>query len=242
MIEQALLLAAGHGSRLRDHVSVPHKALVDIEGEPLLIRTCRNLGWVGLREVVIVTGHRGGELRTAMEEAGNFGVELRFVENADWQCSNGLSVLAAAGELERNYLLMMADHLFDPAMIEQVCNVALAADEVGLAVDYKLDSIFDMDDATKVKTEGGQIVDIGKDIAEFNAVDTGLFACSEALIAGLGEVRISKGDCSVTDGMRVLLERGCFRALDIGAAWWQDIDTPGALAHGAELLRQYQAK
>ena len=239
MIEQALVLAAGHGSRLRDHVSVPHKALVEIEGESLLVRTCRILGRVGLREMVIVTGHRGAELRTAMEEAGELGLELRFVENADWQRSNGLSVLAAARVLERNYLLMMADHLFDPAMIEEMRNVDLAADEVGLAVDYKLDSIFDMDDATKVRLEGERIVEIGKEITDYNAIDTGLFACGAALVACLAEVRAQKGDASLTDGMRVLIERGKFRAMDIGPAWWQDVDTPGALAHGAELLQAH---
>ena len=56
MIDQALILAAGHGSRLRDHVPVTHKALVQIEDEPLLVRTCRMLEQSGLREVVVVTG------------------------------------------------------------------------------------------------------------------------------------------------------------------------------------------
>ena len=239
MIEHALVLAAGHGSRLRDHVSVPHKALVQLEGEPLLLRTCRMLGELGLREITIVTGHESAALRAALEEGSGIAAELNFVENANWQLANGLSVLAAADLLERDYLLMMADHLLDPQMIASMCRVELASGEVVLAVDRKLDAIYDMDDATKVRVEGERIVEIGKEITDFNAVDTGLFACSDALVACLGEVRAQKGDASLTDGMRVLIEREKFRALDIGEAWWQDVDTPGALAHGAKLLQTH---
>ena len=243
MIDQALILAAGHGSRLRDHVQVPHKALVEIEGESLLSRTCRMLEQSGLREIVVVTGHRSAELRAALESVPGLGVELHFVENAHWELSNGLSVLAAAEVLQQRYLLMMADHLFDPAMVARMRDVELADDEVILAVDRKLDAIYDMDDATKVQVEGKvpRIVDIGKEIAQFNAVDTGLFACSGRLVECLYEVKIARGDCSLTDGMKVLLRDATFRAFDIGAAWWQDVDTPGALEHGARLFRTYGA-
>lgn len=241
MIDQALILAAGHGSRLRDHVQVPHKALVEIEGEPLLSRTCRMLGQSGLREIVVVTGHSSVELRAALEAVSGLDAKLSFVENTNWELSNGLSVLAAAEVLARRYLLMMADHLFDPAMVEQMRDVELADDEVILAVDRKLDVIYDMDDATKVQVEGKvqHIVDIGKEIAQFNAVDTGLFACSGRLVECLDEVRTARGDCSLTDGMKLLLRDATFRALDIGAAWWQDVDTPGALEHGARLFRAH---
>ncbi len=142
-----------------------------------------------------------------------------------------------AGTLERNYLLMMADHLLDPDMNASMCRVELAAGEVVLAVDRKLDLIYDMDDATKVRLEGERIVEIGKEITDYNAIDTGLFACGAALVACLAEVRAQQGDASLTDGMRVLIERKKFRALDIGPSWWQDVDTPGALAHGAKLLQ-----
>ena len=241
MIDQALILAAGHGARLRDHVQVPHKALVEIEGEPLLSRTCRMLGQSGLREIVVVTGHSSAELRAALEAVSGLDAELSFVENTNWDLSNGLSVLVAAEVLARRYLLMMADHLFDPAMVEQMRDVELADDEVILAVDRKLDMIYDMDDATKVQVDGKvqHIVDIGKEIAQFNAVDTGLFACSGRLVECLDEVRTARGDCSLTDGMKLLLRDATFRALDIGAAWWQDVDTPGALEHGARLFRAH---
>ena len=236
MIDQALILAAGHGSRLRDHVPVAHKALVQIEGEPLLGRTCRILAQIGLREVVVVTGHCSRAVCAALKEMGDLGIGLRFVENSQWKLSNGISVLAAAEVLAAEYLLLMADHLFDPLMVAQMREVALAPGEVVLAVDRKLDAIYDMDDATKVRLIGERIAAIGKELTHFNGIDTGLFACSPALVAHLSEVAARRGDCSLTDGMRGLIERGRLRALDIGAAWWQDVDTPGALAHGRRLL------
>ena len=124
-------------------------------------------------------------------------------------------------------------------MITAMRGVSLSPGEVVLAVDRKLDAIYDMDDATKVRLEGERIAEIGKELTDFNAVDTGLFACSDTLVARLSEVEARRGDCSLTDGMRALIGQGRLRALDIGAAWWQDVDTPGALAHGIQLLREH---
>ncbi len=238
-MDQALILAAGHGSRLRDHVPVTHKALVQIAGEPLLVRTCRMLEQSGLKEIVVVTGHCGADVCAALNRARGLGVGLRFVENAQWRLANGISVLAATEMLADQFMLLMADHLFDPALIAAMRRVRPSPGEVVLAVDRKLAAIYDMDDATKVRLAGQRIAAIGKELTDFNAVDTGLFACSNALVARLSEVKARRGDCSLTDGMRALIAQGRLRAWDIGAAWWQDVDTPGALAHGMRLLREH---
>jgi 1L-myo-inositol 1-phosphate cytidylyltransferase len=39
------------------------------------------------------------------------------------------------------------------------------------------------------------------------------------------------GDCSLSDGMRLMSQEHKFRAYDIGDSSWQDVDTPEALAH-----------
>ena len=240
MIDQVLILAAGDGSRLRDHVPVEHKGLVEMGGEPLLGRTCRVLGTLGLREAVVVTGHRSSAVQAVLNGMGDLGIALRFVENPQWQLANGISVLVAAEMLADQFLLLMADHLFDPQMLAAMRDVRLGHGEVVLAVDRKLDSIYDMDDATKVRLAGERVAAIGKELTDFNGIDTGLFACSNALVAHLSAVEERRGDCSLTDGMRVLIERGRLCALDIGAAWWQDVDTLGALAHGIGLLRAHE--
>ena len=240
MIDQVLILAAGDGSRLRDHVPVEHKGLVEMGGEPLLGRTCRVLGELGVREAIVVTGHRSSAVQAVLNGMGDLGIALRFVENRQWKLANGISVLAAAEMLAEQFLLLMADHLFDPQMLAAMRGVRLGPGEVVLAVDRKLDSIYDMDDATKVRLAGERVAAIGKELTDFNGVDTGLFACSNALVAHLSAVEARRGDCSLTDGMRVLIERGRLRALDIGAAWWQDVDTLGALAHGVGLLQAHE--
>ena len=106
----------------------------------------------------------------------------------------------------------------------------LAPGEVILAVDPKIDSVFDLDDATKVRREGNRIVDIGKEIANYDALDTGMFLCDPALFGSL-ESATREGNCSLSDGMRELAREGRFRAMEIGEAEWQDVDTPEALNH-----------
>jgi choline kinase len=106
----------------------------------------------------------------------------------------------------------------------------IAEDEVILAVDTNLDRIFDLDDATKVRFERNHVVEIGKQLSGYNALDTGMFLCSPALFSCLETVK-KNGDCSLSDGMRMLAQRGELRAFDIGGRHWQDVDSPQALEH-----------
>ena len=54
----AIVLAAGEGARLGGRA----KGLIEIDDEPLLLRTLRVLSEVGVDEVVVVTGHYRSEL------------------------------------------------------------------------------------------------------------------------------------------------------------------------------------
>ena len=92
-------------------------------------------------------------------------------------------------------------------------------------MDRKLDAIFDMDYATKVRCIADYVIDIGKQLARFDAVDTGMFLCTPAVFSALEQASVN-GNCSLSDGMRILAENRKLRAFDIGDAIWQDVDTP----------------
>ena len=115
-----------------------------------------------------------------------------------------------------------------------------APDEGGLvlAVDRKLDSIYDMDDATKVLTDQGRIVEIHKELQEYDSVDTGLFMCTEALFDEIEKAKRAnpKGDCSLSEGVKALAALGLARVHDVGNGLWQDVDTPGSVSHAKKLF------
>jgi len=132
-------------------------------------------------------------------------------------------------------LLLMADHVFDPQTAKDLMAQSLADDEVMLAVDPNIDRVFDLADATKVCRCGDRIIEIGKDIDRYDALDTGMFLCSSVLFEKLA-CAMKDGNCSLSDGMRQLARERKLCAFEIGEAKWEDLDTPEALAHAERVL------
>jgi 1L-myo-inositol 1-phosphate cytidylyltransferase len=227
-----VIIAAGMGTRLHCDEGLP-KPLLSLGGRPLALRVLDRFAEAGVREAVIVVGYRAQEVEAGIR-GGNPSIPVTFVENPRFKMSNGLSVLAAKPAVgDRSFFLSMADHVFEPSLIRGLRAAPLPADGLVLAVDRKLDQIFDEDDATKVRTEDGRIVEIHKVLPAFDAVDTGLFACTPALFDAIERAAAKRpdGDCSLSDGVKALAAGGRAFVHDIGDGWWQDVDTPEAMAH-----------
>jgi len=237
-VEQCLILAAGNGSRLVSRSSSIPKPLVKVHGMPLLERIIINARTAGIRKFTIVVGYRGEVIRRWCAQRSFADIAITFVENHDYHKDNGISVLKAQNEICEPFLLLMADHIFESRTAKSLLQEPLGKGEVILAVDSNLDSIFDLEDVTKVRRDGDHIVDIGKQIAEYDAFDTGMFLCSPELFEVLESAK-RNDNCSLSDGMRKLGAARRLRAFDIGDASWQDVDTPEALAYTEAVFDQY---
>jgi choline kinase len=130
----------------------------------------------------------------------------------------------------------MADHILSDEMMLLANEHIPPENGATLLVDYKLDEIFDMDDATKVYSQNGKIQSIGKEIKEYNSIDTGVFVCTQQLMDEIRKVYKKQGDASLSDGVQALANKGKMHTLDIGEAYWQDVDTPEMLKHAEKIL------
>ena len=234
-VDQCLILAAGNGSRIASVASGVPKPLVPLRGVPLLEHVMTSSREAGIERFVIVAGYRADLIRRWLSDRSMRGISVTLIENLEYQKANGLSALAAKTELNQPFLLLMSDHIFEPKTARGLLRQPLADDEVILAVDSKIDRVFDLDDATKVQRKANYIVGIGKDLPSYDALDTGMFLCSPALFDRLEAAR-NNGDCSLSDGMRRLAQDWKLRAFDIGDGHWQDVDSPQALAHAEEIF------
>jgi 1L-myo-inositol 1-phosphate cytidylyltransferase len=221
MIPDAVILMAGRGARLG--ASAP-KPLAQLLGRPLISYTFDALAQAGIKRVYAIVGFQKHLVMAGAKPVIPKDLEVRFIENPDWQKQNGISVLTAAEHVTSPFLLTMSDHLFDQAIVDLTLD-RVAPEELNLAIDRKLDSIVDLDDATKVETRGERIVAIGKQLERYDAIDTGLFVCPGDIFDYLERAK-RDGDCSLSDGVRAMAADGKARAIDIGDAWWQDVDTP----------------
>jgi len=230
--KQAVILAAGNGSRLASVSGSLPKPLVDFKGKPIVEHVMLAAQQAGIREFVVVVGYRGDIIKSHFAHDHRF--NIKWVENPDYHKANGVSLLKTRHLVKDNFLLLMSDHIFQAQTAAALLKQRIRDDEVILAVDEKLDTIFDMDDATKVCRMGDYIIDIGKQIRCYDAVDTGMFLCSPIIF---GWLQASKTDdnCSLSDGMRQMAQRRKLRAFDIGDALWQDIDSPATLAYAEGL-------
>jgi choline kinase len=242
-VTDVVILMAGSGSRLRASGEVLPKPLVPILGRPLISYIAEALENVGVGTLHAVVGGNSGSLVESLRPLIPAAMQLNPIRNPDWQKQNGLSVLCAASHVTEPFLLMMGDHLFDPVILSHVLESG-ASDCLNLAVDKKLETIFDIDDAMKVQTSGNRVITLGKTLETYDAIDTGIFLCPNELFEYLrGAQSRSRGsDCSLADGVGLMAADGKVRAIDIGKAWWQDVDTPAMLAHAEESLRRLRSE
>jgi choline kinase len=235
-ITDAVILMAGTGSRLRGSADTIAKPLIPIAGRPLISYAIDSFERVGVTTLHVVVGPNGDELAALVAPLLPAHMQFNPIANPNWQKQNGVSLLTAAGKVRAPFFLAMGDHLFESSIVEELIAHA-DLDRLNLAIDRKIEAIFDLDDAMKVRTEERGIVEIGKKLETYNAIDTGIFLCPQILFDYLRRA-LKSDDCSLADGVRLMAEDGQALAIDIRDAWWQDVDTPEMLARAEQEARR----
>jgi len=236
-VSEAVNLMAGEGSRLRGSDKIFLKPFVPVRGRALVSYTLDALARGGIKTVHFVVGYERERMIAQVKQLIPSGVSASFIENRDWQKQNGISLLAAAGHIGAPFLLAMSDHLFDDAIVDCLLD-DFDPRLLNIAIDRKLNLIFDLDDAMKVQTRGDNVTGIGKNLHEFDAIDTGLFVCPLEIFDYLERAKSDgrQNDCSLADGVGLMARDGKVRAIDVGESWWQDVDTPQMLQQAEKAL------
>lgn len=130
---QAMILAAGMGRRLKKLTENQSKCMVDVNGIPLIERMLKQLDRYHLDQIIIVTGHKGKELRTFIT-ALPIHTPITYIENPVYQTTNNIYSLYLAKDylLKDDTLLLESDLIFEQEVLTQIIddpypNLALVA-------------------------------------------------------------------------------------------------------------------
>jgi len=234
-VSEAVILIAGQGSRLRGADRNRLKPFVSVLGRPLLSYILDAVSRGGISTAHFVVGYESERVIANAKQLIPFHIKASFIVNREWEKQNGISLLAAASHVSAPFLLTMGDHIFEDRVVDCLLD-NFEPGLLNLAIDRKIESIIDLDDAMKLQTHGNKVTGIGKNLQSYDAIDTGLFVCPLEIFAYLEQAKARNGDsdCSLANGVELMAIDGKVRGIDIGSARWHDIDTPQVLKHAEQ--------
>ena len=239
---QAIVLAAGFGTRLSSVSRGFPKALVEVAGRALLAHVFESLALAGIDEVVVVTGLETSSIKSRIRSLTPPGMAIEMITNLHPEAGNGSSLLAAAPLIDgRPFVLAMGDHLAGPGIVRRLVREAYDGPPGGnlLAVDFNAWVPAQVADATRVLVDGsGRITRIGKQLEEFNGVDTGFFLLQPEVISIAELLCAGSSVFELTDLMRHLATTTPgLMSVDVSGELWLDIDGPNDLDFAADVFR-----
>ena len=222
---KALILAAGSGTRMAPLTDSIPKALVPVNGKPILIKQLENLYENGITDITVVAGYRANMLEAAVHDRFR---DVNIIKNEDFRDTEDMysAYLARDAVSGEDFIMLSADVFMDHSVIESL----LAFDGENAVV---TDIGFFPPDSRKVMERGGRIVElsVGMDQDEALGAAMGLYRLSAA--AGEAFFRVcagyieDRGDrCArCAAGLNEILGEVEFRACPLHGRWFEINDS-----------------
>ena len=125
----AVVMAAGLGTRLRPLTERYAKAVLPIDGRPVVAQLLRELAAAGCPRATVVTGHLGEQVQRLLGDGAAFGIPLRFVDQP--QPDGSADAVRRAAE-EPPYLVLAADTVFPAGAIASLAHRAPSAGAIAV--------------------------------------------------------------------------------------------------------------
>jgi len=216
---QALILAAGRGSRMGTKTAEVPKCLLEVGGKPLIEHMLEALADAGVGPVGIVAGYMADDIREVV------GTRADIIENPRWSRTNSLYSFWLAREwVEGPVMVLNSDLLLSPQILERMAGVsdnALAYDAASGGGAEQM----------KVKLDDGTLVAMSKtlppeDVSGENVGVLGFTATGARRLFQLAGEAVEAGKENDWLGTAVsALALECpIRAIDVGGLPWAEID------------------
>jgi choline kinase len=227
MIEDAIVLSAGQGSRLLPVTATRPKCLIEVGGQTLLERQVTALAAAGIKRALVVTGYRHEQVDEALRIPQPLAVETRF--NPFWAVASSIgSVWMARDRLQAPFCLVNGDTLFDP----EILAAALASPGAGLGLVVEAIDAATYDDML-VRVENGAVRAVAKNLPETDAThrSLGLVLAADgfAAYAQALDVLIAERNGAGAyhhDVVHRLAQDRSVAAIERAEGFWQEVDRP----------------
>ncbi|WP_247731488.1 UTP--glucose-1-phosphate uridylyltransferase AglF [Halovivax limisalsi] len=233
---QAVVLAAGKGTRLEPLTEDTPKALVEIDGKPIVEDVFDNLIAIGATELVVVVGHLKEQIIERYDDEYR-GVPITYAHQRE-QLGLAHAILQAEPHVDDDFMLMLGDNVFRGNLGDVVnrqqedrADAAFLVEEVP----WEEASRYGVLDTN----EYGEVVEVVEkpDDPPSNLVMTGFYTFTPAIFHACHLVQPSdRGEYELPDAIDLLIQSG--RTIDALRldGWRVDVGYPEDRDRAEELI------
>jgi len=116
---QTIILAGGEGKRVFPLAANNPKPMFKLLGKPLIHHVIDTLKEAGLKDYVVVVGHKGEQIKKYLKDGSNLGVNIKYTVQK--QSLGMADALKTTEELaEDNFFVVNADDIFEASLIKRM--------------------------------------------------------------------------------------------------------------------------
>jgi glucose-1-phosphate thymidylyltransferase len=238
---KALILAGGAGTRLRPITHTRAKQLVPVANTPILFYGIEAMADAGIKDIGVIVGETGDEVREALGDGSRFGVSFTFVPQ-DAPLGLAHCVLIARDFLGADdFVMYLGDNLLEQdlaAFVDAFERARETADPPAAQIllkqvpDPQRFGIATLDDEGHVVALVEKPVDPPSDLAL-----VGVYLFDATIHEAVRAIQPSaRGELEITDAIQWLIDHGHRVRTELLTGWWIDTGKLTPLLEANRLL------
>jgi len=217
MIDKALILAAGKGTRMWPLTDKTPKPLLPLGGEPIIQRQIKQLKKNGVKEVYVLIGYQMKEISDFLGNGKEYGVKIEYIVQ-DRQEGTGHAVLQAEGRIDGNFYCINGDTTVDS---KNLAKMNKGKNEILMMIT----KVNDCSRFGTVNSKKGKLISIvEKGVTGEGMINVGQYVFSPKIFDSIKKVGKSpRGEYEITDALQAMAD-------DVEVieyeGFWKDIGYP----------------
>ncbi len=224
---QAIILAAGEGSRMRPLTAKMPKVMLPIAGRPLLEQIVLRAQAAGLDSFVLVVGYGADSVRSHFGDGSSLGVRIDYAVQ-DRQLGTGHALMAAESQADDRFMVLNGDVLPDVGSLKEMAAGGMAVSAIKVD-DPKRYGVF-------VQEEGifRSVVE-KSDNPPSNLANAGIYLFNRSIFDDLRALPLSeRGEYELTDALNRAASGEPIRIVELDS--WLEIGRPWDILAANEIL------